>query len=345
MTASPPRPALRIAVVIPCFRVRNQIMAVLAAIGDQVGAIYVVDDCCPDLTGAHVLTNCSDPRVRVLIHAENQGVGGAMLTGYRQAATDGAEVAVKIDGDGQMDPSLLPLFIAPILNGQADYTKGNRFYNIEDVISMPLARLVGNAGLSFMTKMSSGYWQIFDPTNGYTAISLKVLTRLPLHKIHRRYFFESDLLFRLGTIRARVVDVPMTAIYGDETSNLRIGRVFFQFLLGNLRNAGKRLFYNYFLRDFSIASLHLIGGLVFVAFGTVFGLTAWLTNASSGQFTSTGTVMLAALPIIVGVQLLLSFIGFDMAAAPASALHPFLIGLGPVSAPDNDTVEVHHVGR
>jgi glycosyltransferase involved in cell wall biosynthesis len=313
-----------IAVVIPCHRVTRHIFALLNGIGREVRHIIVVDDCCPDRTGELVTALCRDPRVVVITHAGNLGVGGAVMTGYRRALELGADIVVKLDGDGQMDPALIPHFVAPILDGQADYTKGNRFTNIEDVRAMPPARLFGNAVLSFVTKASSGYWTLFDPTNGYTAIHAAVLARLPLDKIRPRYFFESDMLFRLGTVRACVIDIPMTAIYGDEESGLRIGRVLGPFLTGNLVNAAKRVLYNYFLRDFSIASVQLLIGIASLVFALGFGVRGWIVSAATGATASTGTVMLAALPVIVGMQLLLSFLAFDIAAMPNRALHPLL---------------------
>ena len=154
----------KIAVVIPCYRVRDRILGVLQKIGPEIDVIYVIDDCCPEQAGQHVAENCHDPRVRVIRHQQNLGVGGATMTGYRAAVQDGMDVVVKIDGDGQMDPALVPSFVAPILDGRADYTKGNRFYDPEDLKGMPVVRLVGNAVLSFMSKASSGYWNVFDPT-------------------------------------------------------------------------------------------------------------------------------------------------------------------------------------
>lgn len=314
-----------VAVVIPCHRVSRFILTLIARIGSEVSHIVVVDDCCPEHTGALVTERCQDPRVTVVTHAENQGVGGAVMTGYRRALELGAHVVVKLDGDGQMDPALIPSFILPILLGSADYTKGNRFTNIEDVRAMPPIRLFGNAVLSFFTKASSGYWTLFDPTNGYTAIHATMLERLPLSKIRRNYFFESDMLFRLGTMRACVVDIPMTAIYGDEESGLKIGRVLGPFLRCNITNFFKRIVYNYILRDFSIASVELALGLIALCFGIVFGLHGWILSVSSGETASTGTVMVAALPIILGMQLLLSFLSFDIATVPDRALHPLLM--------------------
>jgi dolichol-phosphate mannosyltransferase len=313
-----------IAVVLPCYRVTRHILGVLSRIGPEVSLIYVVDDRCPDGSGRLVETECRDPRVRVIYQPENTGVGGAVIAGYRAAAAEGAEIIVKIDGDGQMDPALLPRFVAPIAKGDADYTKGTRFHDIEAVRRMPHVRLVGNAGLSFMAKLSTGYWGLFDPNNGYTAIHANVLQLLPLEKIDRRYFFESDLLFRLNTIRAVVVDVPMEAVYADEVSNLDPKKELLRFSAKHLRTLLKRIFYNYFLRSFSIASLELVLGLLLVVFGFTIGSTEWIKGIRGGYAATAGTVMLAAMPLIIGVQLLLSFLGYDMSQTPSAPLHPRL---------------------
>jgi glycosyltransferase involved in cell wall biosynthesis len=244
-----------ISVVIPSYKVRAHVLEVINKIGPEISRIYVVDDSCPEQSGLFVEEYCSDPRVKVLRHERNLGVGGAVMTGYKAAIAEGMEVIVKLDGDGQMDPDLIMDFVEPILAGEADYTKGNRFFDLEKVRVMPKARLFGNAVLSFMAKLSSGYWNLFDPTNGYTAIHRDVLLHLPLAKISERYFFETDILFRLNTLRAVVVDVPMDAKYGDEISNLKISSVVGEFLAKHVRNFFKRIFYNYYLRDMSVASI------------------------------------------------------------------------------------------
>lgn len=314
----------RIAAILPCHRVGASVLDVIARIGPECERIYVVDDACPLRTGDAVERDGRDPRVTVLRHDSNQGVGGAVVTGYLRAIADGCTILVKIDGDGQMDPALLPRFVAPILAGTADYTKGNRFWDLAGLRRMPALRLFGNVGLSFMTKLSAGYWDLFDPTNGYTAIHASVARRLPLARVHRGYFFETDMLFRLSTVRAVVVDVSMEAVYGDEESGLRVGRSVLPFLLGNLVNAGKRIFYNYFLRDFSIATLELLSGVALLAFGAVVGVEAWTMSARTGHPTAAGTVMLAGLPILAGLQLLLAFVGYDIASVPRRAIHPAL---------------------
>lgn len=310
----------KVAAIIPCYKVKGHILEVIDSIGEGVSAIYVVDDCCPESTGQFITENCQDIRVKVIFHEQNQGVGGAVASGYNAALADGMDIFVKIDGDGQMDPSLIKYFIRPIINGEADYTKGNRFYDIDALRPMPKVRLFGNAVLSFITKFSSGYYSTFDPTNGYTAISAVAIRRLPLSKLSKRYFFESDILFRLNIIGAKVVDIPMGAVYGDEVSNLHINKIIFPFLKGNITNFFKRIFYNYFLRGFSIASLELVLGMLFSLFGILYGSVMWYDSIKTQMPASSGTVMLAALPIILGVQFLLSFIQADIANQPQIAL-------------------------
>lgn len=311
----------RIAIVIPSFRVIRHVLDVIGAVPAFVECIYVVDDACPDGSGDYVERHCQDARVRVLRHAVNQGVGGAVITGYRAAIDDGMDIAVKVDGDNQMDPALIPDFVQPILDGDADYTKGNRFFDLEHVRSMPGIRSFGNAVLSFITKLSSGYWDLFDPTNGYTAIHTEVARLLPFEKISRRYFFETDMLFRLNTLRATVIDIPMKARYADEVSNLRISRILGEFVAKHARNFFKRIFYNYYLRDMSLASIELPLGIIFLCFGVLYGAYHWVASSHKGIVTPAGTVMLSALPILAGVQLLLGFIGYDVASVPSRALH------------------------
>lgn len=315
----------KVAVVVPSYRVKAHILDVLARMGPEVHAVYVVDDACPDQSGAFVQAHCSDPRVKVVFNEVNQGVGGAVMRGYREAVAEGCDVVVKVDGDGQMAPELLPQFIAPILEGYADYTKGNRFFDLAEISQMPKMRLFGNAALSFMSKFSSGYWDVFDPTNGYTAIHARVIEHLPMDKISKRYFFESDMLFRLNTLRCVVLDVPMDAVYGDEKSNLKIQSVVMDFLFKHGRNYLKRIFYNYFLRGMSAASLELVFGLVLFAFGLVFGLSQWYASASQQEATPAGTVMLAALPVLVGFQMLFAFLTQDIQSVPRTPIHKRLL--------------------
>src|SRR5262249_42426326 len=311
----------KIAVVIPSYRVRALILNVISKIGPEVVRIYVIDDCCPDQSGRAVQSICKDERVIVICHQENQGVGGAVMTGYQKAIDDGMEIIVKVDGDDQMDPSLIPDLVSPIVAGAADYTKGNRFFYLENIRAMPRIRVFGNAVLSFMTKISSGYWQVFDPTNGFTAIHRDVARHLPFQKISRRYFFESDMLFQLNLLRAVVIDVPMEAKYGAELSNLKIHKIMGEFLVKHLRNFLKRVFYNYYLRDMSLASIELPIGLIMFVFGTLFGSYHWSRSIIIGVPASAGTVMVAALSVILGLQFILAFLAYDIRSVPKSPFH------------------------
>ena len=315
----------KVAVVIPAHGVRSFILDVLAGIGDAVDLVIVVDDGCPENTGAFVRCRVDDGRVVVIRNPATRGVGGATCVGFRRALAEGAEIIVKLDGDGQHDPAWLPELVRPIASGDADMAKGNRFYEVENVRRMPASRLLANVALSFLAKLSTGYWDLFDPACGFLAIHRKVASRLPLDKLAPGYFFETDLLFRLGILMAKIVEVPVEAIYGDEKSGVRLRREAVPFLWFSLRNTVKRVLYCYFLRGFSVASLLLVAGLGAVGFGASFGLYHWL--ASTGQATA-GTVMVAALPVLSGLQMLIGFIGHDIARQPASAIHARLHGDG-----------------
>lgn len=310
-------------VVIPAYRAATSVLPVIAAIGEEIDLIVVVDDACPQGTGLAVSTQCADPRVTVLMHAENQGVGGAFLTGMRYALERGADIIVKLDADGQMDPAQIPALIQAIQNGSADYVKGDRFFFLTNAASMPTGRLIGNLGLSFMAKVSSGYWTVMDPTNGFFAIHARVAELLPAERIAKRFFFETDLLHHLGLVRAKVVEFPMRAHYGDEVSNLHAGRMLLPFLGGHARNTLRRVLYRYFFRDVSLASLQLVFGFGLFAFGFVFGLYHWIA-APAHEFVPTGTIMIAALTLLIGFQLLMGFVNYDISAAPREPLHPYL---------------------
>ncbi|MGR8918433.1 MAG: glycosyltransferase family 2 protein [Gammaproteobacteria bacterium] len=315
---------LRLGVVVPCYRERRRVMRVLDAMPACVDAVYVVDDGCPEETGRHVAEQCGDERVRVIYHGHNQGVGAAMRSGYRAALADDMDVVVKLDGDGQMDPAEIARMVRPIAADQADYTKGNRFFRLEGLTAMPKLRLLGNVVLSFVSKLSTGYWQLFDPNNGFTAIDARVLALIPLEDVDDGYFFESDMLFRLNTLRAVVLDIPMRARYGDEQSSIRLPRVSLSFALRHTVNFFKRLFYNYVLRGFSVASVEWVAGPAALAFGILFGAREWVDSIATGVPATAGTVMLASLPTLLGMQMTLSAIHFDIGSEPTVPLRRLL---------------------
>jgi hypothetical protein len=303
-------------VVIPAYDLDQRVVQLIEAIPSFVTKIIVVDDACPNKTGKTIEQFCKDPRVVVCFNEMNLGVGGAVKRGYQLAIESGAEIVIKLDGDGQMDPNQISNLIAPILSHEADYTKGNRFYNLASLQSMPKKRLFGNSVLSIMSKFSTGYWNIFDPNNGFTAISKSALENLDLSQISNSYFFESDMLFRLYCNRVVVRDVPMKSIYGKERSSLSISKVTFEFAFKHTRNLFKRFFYAYILRDASVASLELPLGLTLLLFGVGNSITTWLQSSASGVPNSPGTVMLSGLAILTGTQFVLAFISYDVSNVP-----------------------------
>ncbi|MCH2223920.1 MAG: glycosyltransferase family 2 protein [Crocinitomicaceae bacterium] len=304
----------KIAIVIPAYRVKNKITQVLNSIQDNVNYVIVVDDCCPQESGKLVESQefPSIEHLEVIFHQENKGVGGAVVTGYKRALELGCDVVVKVDGDGQMDLDYLPKLIAPILSGESDYAKGNRFVDFKMLRQMPKIRLIGNSILSFLLKAVSGYWNIMDPTNGYTAIGKEALKNINLEKLSERYFFESDMLINLNIHKRAVKDIPIPAKYDDEESSLSVTKIIFQFPFYLMRGGCRRIFLKYYIYDFNMASIYLIFGIPLLIWGTSFGLYQWWWHVHHSTFASTGTVMLAVLPLILGTQFLLQAIHIDI---------------------------------
>jgi glycosyltransferase involved in cell wall biosynthesis len=302
--------------VVPAYKLDESIFGLISELQKYVEQVIVVDDRCPNSVGRLVQDKFNSPKVLVVFNEKNLGVGGAVKIGYKLALLNGADIVVKIDGDGQMDPVLIPSLISPILSDRADYTKGNRFYTLESLKSMPRMRILGNSVLSMFNKFSSGYWNVFDSNNGFTAISRDALQTLDLDKVSNSYFFESDMMFRLYCNRLVVLDIPMNSVYGSEKSNLSIPRITFEFLYKHVRNAFKRFFYSYVLRDASVATIQLPLGLVLLSFGLVNSLAIWFDSSTTGIPNNPGTVMLASLGILTGLQFTLAFISYDVSNVP-----------------------------
>jgi glycosyltransferase involved in cell wall biosynthesis len=306
-----------IAAVIPAYGVERDIQSVLGGLPAYIKHIIVVNDASPDSSGERMAAAAKEDRRIILItHTQNQGVGGAMASGYRKALELGAQIIIKLDGDGQMDPAHIPAFLTPLIQGRADYVKGNRFRDFQSLQQMPIVRRVGNLGLSFLAKAATGYWGIFDPTNGYLAIRAEILAQLPLDKIDRRYYFETSMLANLYLLDALVLDVPIPARYRNETSNLSIRRTLIEFPLKLLATFLRRILLKYYIYDFSMMSLYLMVGIPLLLFGGIFGITKWIEYASQNIPAPTGTVMLPTLSVILGIQILLSAIEIDMNSAP-----------------------------
>ena len=312
---------LKVGVVIPCYKVERHIESVIRGIPEEIRTLIVVIDGSPDAT-RKVVEELADPRVTLLVHEQNRGVGAALQTGFREALRQELDIVVKMDGDDQMDPAHLPRLLTPLIEGTADVTKCNRYSSLASLKDMPAVRVVGNAGLTFLVKLASGYWNNFDPANGYVALRTSVLERLELERLPRRYFFESGLLIALGIQRAVVHDIAAPARYGDERSSLSIPRTLLGFpprlILGFLR----RIFWRYYVHDFSAVSLYILLGLPLIGFGASYALYWMVRNRAEGQVAPAGDVMLAAMPIILGVQLLLQAAALDIQGVPTRPLSP-----------------------
>ena len=316
---------IKIAVVIPCFKVENHILKVVQEIPSYVQIIVLVDDCSPGDTPALVdqIAREHDQRVVALHHLENEGVGGATMTGMRYAYDNRADIVVKMDGDGQMAPEYLPDLLLPILLGQADFTKGNRFASSEVLKKMPIVRLIGNSGLSFLNRLASGYWNILDPTNGYFAIRSELVRRFSEKALDKRYFYESSQLIELGICRAVIQDIPMRTIYGDEVSGLSAQKALLEFPPKLLYGLCRRIWITKILLATTPEFILGFFGFLLFVLGTILGSYHWIQSVIAGQVASAGTVMFAALPCMLGLQMILFALLFDTQSVPTTPLyHP-----------------------
>jgi dolichol-phosphate mannosyltransferase len=311
----------RIAAVVPAYRVERDIEAVLCGIPPYIKDVIVVDDASPDRTAEIVAALAArDKRITLIRHEGNRGVGGAMLTGFRRALEREAQIVVKIDGDGQMDISRLPALLAPLISGKADYTKGNRFRDFAALRQMPLARRIGNMGLAFLAKAATGYWNLFDPTNGFLAIRAETLSQLPLDNIDHTYYFETSMLANLYLVGAVVQDIPTPARYKGEVSSLSIRRVLFEFPPKLLVTLVRRAILKNFIYDFSMITVYLLTGLPLFLFGVIFGAIKWIHYARLAIPAPTGTVILPTLCVLLGIQILLSAVESDLRSVPREPL-------------------------
>lgn len=306
-----------IAVVIPCFNVGPHIATVIRALPPEIAWIIAVDDCSIDDT-ANILRELQQENAKIvyLRHERNQGVGGAMLSGFKKSLELNSAVTIKIDGDNQMDSAYIPQLVRPILQGAADYTKGNRFRDFQALKQMPVIRRIGNLGLSFCIKAASGYWNIFDPTNGFIAISNEMLRTIKFGRIHHRFFFESSMLIELYHANCVIQEIPMKARYGLETSALSVAKTLIGFPPRLLFALLRRIILRYYLFDFNVASVYILCGLPLFLFGALYGLVNFIKYGSSHVSAPTGTVVIPTLLIILGFQLLLAAVSFDITNYP-----------------------------
>ena len=301
----------RVAVVVPAHDEEALIGGTLAGIPEFVERVYVVDDSSQDAT-AERAQEVGDPRVEVISHTQNEGVGAAIVTGYRRALAEGIDVACVMAADGQMDPGDLERIAAPVARGEVEYSKANRLFTGQAWTLMPRHRYLGNAVLSMLTKIASGYWHVADSQSGYTAISRETLEQLDLDRIYRRYGFPNDMLVHLNVWNARVRDVPSRPIYGvGERSEIKLWRVIPAIAWLLFKGFFWRLREKYVIRDFHPLVFFYTLGILLTVVGLVLGAVETVLRLMGNELT-TPTMILVALLLISGSQFTLFAMWFDM---------------------------------
>ncbi|WP_067284581.1 glycosyltransferase family 2 protein [Streptomyces jeddahensis] len=305
---------LKVAVVVPAYNEEKLIARTINTTPDFVDHIVVIDDASSDATATEAI-GTGDPRLVLIRHENNTGVGGAVCDGHKEALRLGCDVSVVMAGDGQMDPAYLPALLDPICDGTALFTKANRFYSRDSYRGMPKYRILGNVILSFMTKLASGYWHLFDPQNGYTAIHRTALRRLNLDRVAKDYSFENDLLINLNILRIPACDVPVPAVYGDEVSTMRMHRVIPALIAQLARGSCRRVVLKYVVFSFSPIALLLLAGLFLLVLGSA--VSTWVLIHTLGPSSaSAGSVLLATLPILTGIHFLIGALMLDIQESP-----------------------------
>lgn len=303
-----------IGVSVPSYNEEKLVGRVITTMPEFVDRIIVVDDCSRDNTAqvAQALQQQTGERLILIRHETNQGVGGAVLSGHRRGFQEGMDVMVVMAGDAQMSPDDLPAILDPVVEGRADYAKGNRFFNREAWTKMPRLRFFGNAGLSMLTKIVSGYWHVSDPQSGYTALSRQAFERLDLGNIRRGYHFENDMLIHMNVASLRVVDVPIQAVYGvGEKSGIRHLWAVFSFSWYLAGRFFWRLVEKYVIRDFHPLVFFYLFGILLAPLGFLFGAYLVLYRLISGLPVQATSALFAVLLFISGMQFLLFAMGFD----------------------------------
>lgn len=301
-----------ISVVVPAYNEEELIGETLSGIPGYIDKIYVVDDHSTDRTGKIIKKSQKrDSRIVFIKNGKNAGVGAAIVAGYKKALQDKRDIAVVMAGDNQMDPEQLPNLLDPIIKGEADYTKGNRLLSQEYRKGMNKWRSFGNSILTFLTKIASGYWQLMDPQNGYTAISKTVLKRITLDPIYPRYGYCNDLLVKLNIFGARVMDIAMPARYGKEKSRIKYSKYIPKVSYLLLKNFFWRLKMKHVILSFHPLVLFYIFGIILTPIGFFGGLySLYYKFVSGGSLFVRGTLSL--LVFILGIQFLFFAMCFDM---------------------------------
>jgi glycosyltransferase involved in cell wall biosynthesis len=304
----------RVAVVVPAYDEALLVAETIRGIPDFVDLVVVVDDCSTDDTAEQARAT-GDQRLEVLRHEENRGVGAAIATGYARCRDLGVDVTCVMAADNQMDPDELASLVGPVARGEVEYAKANRLVSGEAWTLIPRSRYLGNAVLSLLTKIASGYWHVADSQAGYTAVSITALRRLDLDRLYRGYGFPNDMLVHLNVQNARVRDVPSRPIYGvGERSGIRIRRVAPRIAWLLFKGFWWRMLQKYVIRDFHpLVFFYALGGLMTVV-GLVLGLIVACSRIFWGNEITTATVVLVALLLVSGTQFTLFAMWFDQEA-------------------------------
>jgi len=299
---------------VPAYNEAPHVGGVVTTMPEYVDGIVVVDDCSSDGTSEAALAP-NDPRVTLIRHDPNQGLGASLIDAHKKALELGGDIMVVMAGDGQMDPAYLPDLLRPILEEGYDFTKGNRFFDAGSWEGMPRHRIFGNIVLTFLTKLATGYWDMFDPQNGYTAITRHASERVDWDRVARDYSFENDVLARLGVLRARVKDVDIPAVYGEEISDISLPKVI-PTLLRTLRRAFWRRFWLlYVVRSFSPVALFALSSSALLVWTLLLG--GWVVaQRVAGVSPTTATVMLVVLPFLMGFEMMLAAFVLDIMNTP-----------------------------
>ena len=303
---------IKIVAIMPCYKNSEIAPSVARDVIRFVDKLICVDDYCPESTGENIRNSLKSEKIDFIFHESNKGIGGAMKSGFIYALKFSPEIVIKIDSDGQMDPILIPKLIEPLLEGTSELTKGNRFTNPKSIRKMPIIRIIGNIGLGFITKLSTGYWELFDPTNGYLAIRRNILEKINIDKIDDKFFFETDLLFRFGLADAMIVEMPTKVIYNNEISNLVPLKQVTYFIKKLFVCFIKRIFYQYFLFEINIGSFELFLTIIISSCAIGWNIYSVVSGILLNKLSSPGTTAIGVILTISALQFMLAFINYDV---------------------------------
>lgn len=304
----------KIGVVVPAYNEASLIGKTILGIPNYVDKIVAVDDSSTDKTYKKLRNlQAKNKKLTVVKHRKNLGVGGSIMSGYKKLFDENIDIAVVMAGDNQMDPQYLPSLLNKIIENGFDVAKGNRFMHRKELARMPFYRFVGNIFLTFLAKLASGYWSIFDVSNGYVVSKISTLRLVDFNKVKNRFEFETSMLINLNIVGAKVADVPIPAVYGSEVSDLKVLEVLPGMLWNSFTGFWERIFYKYIFPNTHPVAVFLATGIAFMLVGIVIGV--WSIIVTSGHPTASTTI-LAVIPFILGFQFCLTALVIDIQNEP-----------------------------